>query len=359
MRRRVPSPSFLVLIAAVLLVTGCRSAMRVPGFSSGPMAPQVITPTATAEQVAAAVNQNTARVNTYVTNNASIRIPGLPNLPLIQGNIAYQRPRRFRLQAGTALTGSDFDLGSNDQMFWLWSKQNEPPALYVARHDQYNASAARSMMPVEPDWVIDALGLVTIDPGNAQPPVPMQDGSLELRTTSQGPRGPVTRVLSIDPTRAWVKRQDVYDAQGNLLASAVAEQFRFHEAAQVSLPRRVTLRIPAAQLALTIDVGDVVVNGPVSDRLWQTPTIQDVPTVDLGAAPPTGVSAAPSARERAAGPHVMASSTTGAPGNTQPTRGRSEWAPARSADDGGSVYQLPATGGRLPDRSAAVTPPAR
>jgi hypothetical protein len=335
-------------------LAGCRSVSQLSGFSTGPTAPQILAPTSTADQVIAAVNQNTARVQTYVTNNASISVPGFPNLPLLQGNIAYERPQRFRFQA-RALTGPEVDFGSNDERFWLWARRMTTPdgqsPLYTVRHDQYATSGVQNMMPVEPQWIIDALGLVTIDPSTAQPPMPRGE-NLEVRTIQYGPRGPLTRVLLIDP-HGWVIQQSIVDAQGTLLASATAEQFRYNPQTQVSLPEVVTVRVPAAELALRINTGSVVVNGPTGDpaMLWQPPVMPNHPVVDLGAMP-TGTAMSPPSQpapqahwndRNQAAPRLAALTPQ------QPASVPSAYqlpAPALPAPQG--AYQLPAGGVSLP-----------
>lgn len=271
----------------LVLTAGCRTTTSmIPGYNPGPPAPEILAPTSTAEQVIAAVNQNTARVRSYVTNNASISVLGLPNLPLLTGNIAYEQPQRFRFTA-RALTGPEVDFGSNDERLWLWARQMKGPdgrsPLYTVRHDQYASSGAQNMLPVEPRWIIESLGLVTINPGTAQPPLPRPDGKLEVRTVEVSPRGQLTRVFVIDP-HGWVTEQSIVDPQGTLLASATAEQFRYDPQTQVSLPEVVTVRVPAAELGLRINVGAAVVNAATGDpnQVFQPPVMQNHPVVDLG-----------------------------------------------------------------------------
>ncbi|MEN1681928.1 MAG: hypothetical protein AAGJ46_20290 [Planctomycetota bacterium] len=279
--------SLLVAAAFALIAhTGCRlsrSGMRLGSPSPAP--PTVLAPGATAAQVVAAVNQNTSRIQSYTAPNASFTTPGLPGVPLLKGSIVLERPRRFRLRAGTALSGGEVDLGSNDDLFWLWAKRNDPPAVYFARHDQHATGAARMLLPIDPAWVVDALGLVTLDPTAAyQGPLPRPDGSLELRHAVAGPSGTTQRVTVVEPTRAWVIEQHAYDAAGTLIASSTARDFRYDAAAQVSLPRRVTIRVPNADISLTVNTGAVAVNTPVANpgQHWTLPTIEGYPLVDLG-----------------------------------------------------------------------------
>jgi len=245
----------------------------------------VIQQGASAADIVAAVNGNSSRIHSLSAPNASFAMPGLPGLPLLKGSIVLERPRNFRLRAGTTLSGEEVDLGSNPELFWLWAKRNEPAAVYFSRHDQHTSGAARAMLPVEPSWVIDALGLVTLDPqASYQGPFPRADGTLELQTITNGLNGPMKRVTVVDPATAWVIEQHVYDSSGTPLASAVADNFRFHPGPQVSLPERVTIRVPTAELALTINVGSVSINAPIvnPDQHWTLPLLEGVPQVDLG-----------------------------------------------------------------------------
>ena len=128
--------------------------------------PQVLPPGAGLEQVIAAVNRNNSQIQALYSNSATLSGPGYPTL---RAHIAFQRPRNFRLRADTGLTGPEVDLGSNDQLFWFWIKRNQPPAVYFCRHDQFPTSQARQMIPIDPNWLIEALGTLEIDPVAAAP----------------------------------------------------------------------------------------------------------------------------------------------------------------------------------------------
>lgn len=268
--------------------SGCRWLRRGIFRPPGPTAPTVLNTMPTAMDIVGAVNANTARVQSYYTNSARFSVPGVAGLPLLQGNIALERPMNFRLTARLPIGSDEIDLGSNNELLWFWVKQNSPPALYFCRHDQFATSGAKQMLPVDPNWIGDALGLVELNP-DAQyvGPIDRGDGSLELRSQINSPTGPMTRSVVIDATRAWVLEQYLYDSTGQLVASAKASDFRYDEAAKVSLPREVTIRVPASELTLTIDVGNVVVNVPVPNRtlMYSPPSLANYPRVDLGSVP--------------------------------------------------------------------------
>lgn len=278
----------LALLMVLFCCTGatCSRSLRNPFATPGPPAPEVLVPGASLEQVTAAVNQNTSRIASYSTNNASISVPGMPAIPLLRGNIAAQRPRRFRLQASTALTGPEVDLGSGDEVFWFWVRRNQPPALYFSRHDQFVGSAAQQVMPVQPQWFLSALGLVEFKASDFhEGPLPHGNGTLEIRSVMQTATGTLTKSTVIDARRAWVLQQYLYDSTGKLLASAVARSHRYYPEYGVSLPQQIDIRLPPAQLALSINVGTLQLNQLAdSPLLWSIPAMSGYPQVDLGSA---------------------------------------------------------------------------
>ena len=267
------------VLLAMLLFCGsgasCTRSLRSPFAPWTPPAPEVLVTGSSLDQIIAAVNANASRLHSIQTNTASLTVPGMPGIPLLRGNIAAQRPGRLRLQASTALTGPEVDLGSSDELFWFWVKRNQPPALYFARHDQFVGSAAQQMMPIEPQWLLDALGFAEFKPTDShQGPLPLDKGRVEISSVVQGRGGPVTKRTIVDARTACVIEQHVYDAAGNLVASAVASSHRYYEQAGVSLPQKVEIRIPQSDLSLTIDLGTVEVNALVdSPQLWTMPTI--------------------------------------------------------------------------------------
>jgi hypothetical protein len=275
--------TFAALVVVVSSMgASCSPRLGSPFGISGPPAPVVLSPTSTAAEVVAAINANSARIQTYQAPSASISMPESAGLPLVSASIAVERPQRFRMRATTAVTGPELDLGSNDERFWIWARRNEPPALYTARHDQWAASPMKGQVPIEPMWLVDALGLVQLDPAAAYVgPLPRDNKTLELRTqTATG-----VRVLIVDAQTAWVREQHVYDNAGSLTASVVADNFRYDTATQTSLPERVRVNVPTAGLDLTINTGQVVINAPVGDggQLWSLPQLGSYPVVDLTA----------------------------------------------------------------------------
>jgi hypothetical protein len=279
----------MLLLMFVFCTSGasCSRSIRSPFAPWTPPAPEVLATGSSLDQVIAAVNQNSARIQSLQTNNASITVPGMPAIPLLRGNIAAQRPGRIRLIAST-LIGPEVDLGANDELFWFWVKHNEPPAIYFARHDQFCGTAAQKLLPIEPQWLLDALGFVEFKPNDRhEGPVPAGKGRVEIKSLVQGRCGPMTKRTVIDSHSAGVLEQHVYDGAGTLVASAVAKgPLRYYPGPGVLLPEELEIRVPASNLSMSIDLGTVEINTIAENpQLWTMPVISGAPPTDLGATP--------------------------------------------------------------------------
>lgn len=240
-------------------------------------------PSPTLEQIIQAVNSNSSQIQSLSANQATLSVAEFPSL---RANIVFERARRFRLRAEiSAFTGPEVDLGSNEDLFWVWVKRTQPPTLYFCRHDQFAASPARRMIPIEPLWLIEALGINEFDPALPhQVPFPRSAGQLEIRTPLQTPEGPKTKITVVEAARGLVLGQYVYDQRGQLSVAAVASRHRRDPLSNRIVPRIVDISCPSAQFAMRLDLGNAEVNRPLGNRaeLFSMPSYPGWQMLDLG-----------------------------------------------------------------------------
>jgi hypothetical protein len=267
------------LLTFVASGASCPWMIRQPG---SPI-PQVLQQAATLDQIVAAVNDNTSRVRSGVASKAFLTVPGVPRL---NANLAFEMPRRFRLQASIPISGPELDVGSNDELFWLWVRRAQPPAMFYCRHDQFAASNARRIMPVEPEWLLQALGLPTFQPHEElQGPFAVGAGRLEIRSRSQTASGQMNKITVVDAARALVLEQHLYDASGQRIASSVTSNHIHDGLSGANMPRQIDLQLPSSQMKLQIHVVDWKLNAltPEQAGMWTKPdySATGAPNVDL------------------------------------------------------------------------------
>ena len=321
----VPSRAWLlalVVIAVASTGASCPGGLR--GYQVGVMPlPRTLPPQPTLEQVVATVHDNTRRVRSLMAPQAVLSVPGVPRL---SAQVACEPPRRFRLRAQTAITGGELDIGSNDELFWLWIRRHEPPVTLFCRHDDYARSSARKLIPLRADWMPELLGLVTFRPEDRhEGPFPLADGRLEVRSRLAGPDGELAKSTIVDGTTGLVLEQHLFTAAGERLASVRTSQHRVDPPSGAALPRMVEVSWPASGVEFQLELSSITTNMPPADpgQLWQMPSYEGYKPIDLadpsvvisGPPPAAGVPITPAAPQALAPstPPLPAQSPTAAP----------------------------------------------
>ena len=266
------------LVLGGLMLTCGASCPRRRGLQ--PPIERVLPPTPTLGQVLDAVNRNNSQIRDFQTTEATLSGPGFPTL---RANLAYERPLRFRMRAESVL-GPELDLGSNHERFWFWIKRQDPPTVYTCRHDQFARSPARQSIPVDPAWLVEALGLARFDPALPhQGPYPLAGDRLEVRTIRDTPAGPAIKATVVDAAYGWIVEQRMYDPQGRLIARATAEDHRQDPLSGLIMPSVVKVESPPAQFSMQIDLGRVQINRGFANpgELWTMPHYEGAALVDL------------------------------------------------------------------------------
>jgi len=265
--------AFLSLIAMAVLLPSSGATCNRMRRGGDVLAPAAFAAPPTLAEIIYAVNAHTSRVQSLQTDSASLSTPGFPSL---RATIAMERPRRFRLRANFLGLGPELDVGSNDEVVWFWAKSSPEPAIYYARHEQLAAASLQPVVPVEPAWLMDAFGLVQMEPGGQhEGPLTRPDGSVEIRSRL-GPAGQYVRTLVIDSKYGWIREQQIADTTGQLIVAAKADAHRYDPVADVSLPHRVEIQVPRAGLSFVVDVSQYSINQLAGDpaQLWSLPQME-------------------------------------------------------------------------------------
>ncbi len=182
-------PSWFALLLAVAL-GGCQQA--------GPSRSLYLIP---AREAAHIVNSNAAKITG--TLRASGSVDGYFTTPEgrrrnyhVDGTLFYLAPRYFRFDL-KSLGDRQILLGSNDQYYWFFNKQDD--AYYCGHHGSNEDIPAG--VPIRPDQLIDALALSSIGNADSEPRNPEDPGRFKLRREYWGDRASpqfVHRVLFRD-----------------------------------------------------------------------------------------------------------------------------------------------------------------
>ncbi len=276
----------LLILLSLFVVpnAGCRLLNRLwngkPSQNIPPMTPPMVRPTL--ESLIYPINNNTAAIASMKAERASLNVPGAPIA--LNAKLYFERPRRFRLQGQAMSLGSrDLDFGSNDQIFWLWSRQF-PGEMYYCRHDQFPESRLRSVFPIEPEWIIEALGMVEFRPHEQHSgPFEEPDGNWRIDTLRQTAVGQFRKQTIIDAKMGWVIRQELYSPQNERVAMAAMSQHDYDKINGIYYARRIEIQCQGTEGVLTINLGkpEFNLNTPLSTLTFEMPQYDGVQTVDI------------------------------------------------------------------------------
>ncbi len=278
----VPRAIGLLLVVALAASSGAACPQALRGYQVGTMPlPRVLPPQPTLDQVITAVHDNTMRVRSLTATQAVLVVPGVPRL---SARVACEPPRRFRLQAQTTLTGPELDIGSNDDLFWLWLRQHQPPIIAFCRHDRYAQSQARQLLPIRADWMPELLGLVNFRPEDKhEGPHPLPDGRIEIRSRLANDGDELLKSTILDGTTGLVAEQHLFTPAGERVASVRTTKYRVDPASGAALPHQVEVSWPTSGVDFKLELTSITVNGATPDpaALWQMPAYPGYQPVDL------------------------------------------------------------------------------
>jgi hypothetical protein len=327
---------------------------------------------ASAEEVVRRVNRNIDSL--WAWRSDDVRISG-QSLPVhLGGQIAVERPRNFRLTAGILGMDEEADFGSNSDWFWFWVKRaaanGQPSYVYQARHEDVPNSQMLSQIPFQPDWLMEALGVVPIEAQNVTLNLDSRGQIANLISERLSPSGQtVKKVISVDLKRGVVLSHSLYDVNGNLIARARLDNHFRDRATGIIMPHLIALEWPQANLKINLEMRQIEVNPTtIPPRNWQVPKKDPYyPAFDIGArtrkqAPVAGNSfdraprgdAIPAGRGVQAAAAAVPDSADGPPAQlgapsplAPPTRPTGSSASARGSwpeADGGSEWSQPMQG---------------
>ena len=279
-----PRPTTHAAALAALLLVGC-----VGGRGWNPFAatgPPALSPQSSREEVVAHLNQNISRCTGWRSFDIKVSLGGMPLKA--SAMMAVESPRRFRMQV-SSLMGDLADLGSNDERMWFWQRPmtDDPQYVYTCAHQDLAAAQERMPIPFRPDWLMEVLGVIPIDPSQVEmEPNPGDAGQFLLTSFQTAPDGTqVKRVMTVDAKRGVVIGHALWAVDGGSdrpIAQAKLSDHRRDETSGVTLPRRIVLSYPAAGAEMTLAINDVEVNPTsVTANTWQPTVAADCPYRDL------------------------------------------------------------------------------
>jgi hypothetical protein len=288
----------VLLVTGLLTLTGCTRW----NMLKGPERKTPIPPNA--PSVAALVdylNNNSQRVQTLRCMELDLTCTADSQSVGLRGKMIAQKPRNF-LMGADSLGKRMVDLGSNDQEFWYWISQNDPPHQFYCGYKALEEGTVRHMpFPFQPNWVIETLGLGNYGPAERYK-LETDAESIKLVEPTRSPQGkPVRKVIvmnrrPVQPPRPQVTAfMLVDDATGKEICSAHITETQLDHSTGAVLPRRIEFRwiMPEHRLKLAMKLDGITVNPSIPATTFARRPLNGVPSFNLANGQLDPVAAAP------------------------------------------------------------------
>jgi hypothetical protein len=268
-------------LGIVVSLTGCPPFQKksTPDFRA-----QVNTPTPTAGELVAALNDNARKVQSISCRYLDIDCKE-PQPGGLRGWMYCQKPRSFRMTA--SLAGQpELDMGSNETEFWYWIRHSEPPYLFHCSHEEFAKGQIRLQVPFQPEWIMEALGMAEYDPAKSYQVVANKN-TIELIEPSVLPQGQTVHKVTVftrTQNGLQVTGHVLKDAQNNEICTATVLKQQQDQATGAFLPKLVELSYKAEHLKMQLHMPNVTVNGLEGQRnpqLYARPNNREIQSYDL------------------------------------------------------------------------------
>ena len=186
-------------------------------------------------------------------SNVSISMTGMPTK--IKGTLQVEYPSRMRLTAGVmGVSQLGIDVGTNESDFWIWIKAGlpgQPPAFYFANQQAFKSSPIYQSLPLDPNWLINALGLIRLGPEEQHIGPRTTRNGLEIFSVRQTPSGRLVNYRLIHPQTGLVIQQAVYNSKNQRLAYTDSVEYRTYQlpsgGGTISLPHLIRVHMTSPQ----------------------------------------------------------------------------------------------------------------
>ena len=242
------------------------------------------------------LNENASRVQSVRFEDMSVDATLGSQSFGLRGRLLAEKPRNFRMKA-TVLGKDEADIGSNAQEFWFWIARNPEPHQYFCSYRDLEEGRVKVMpLPIQPDWVMETLGLGPYGPADKYKLENDPDAKLlRLVEKSKSPQGVAVRkviVMNRKEVRAPQPQVTAYllldDATGQEICSAHILSTAVDRTSGVIVPYKMELRMPKEKMKLALKMDGMAINATIPPTAFVRAPMGGVDPFNLAAGPDRG-----------------------------------------------------------------------
>lgn len=183
----------------------------------------------------------------------------LNNIPFkFKGYLVYQKPKHFKMVL-TSFVGKEVELGSNDSIFWFYSRRIDPPYLYYAPYQKADKTRLKSLF--HPVWLMESLCLNPISQ-----PIKKTQNYGELLERKETAEGMLLKKTLIDLQKDTILGHYLYK-NNTLIASSEIEKYDSN-----CIPLSIKYIWYEEKQTLCIYLHNIIINKNVPSEVWSIPS---------------------------------------------------------------------------------------
>lgn len=207
------------------------------------------------------INDRNAAIGSFSCDDLEIKVWQSGHRYRLTGVMYYEKPKNFRLQIDSIM-GRELDLGSNQDMFWYWSRRDKNPGLHYAKHEDFIKTKLKT--PFNPIFMKATLGLEVFEPKNAK----FTESDKDVMITYAGFGGTGRPVLYSAFVNKDKKRIDGYlvtDEKGKVLVSCEIQEHSGYN------PKSILYTWYEEDKVMLMKFGKTVTNPKLKASYWGMP----------------------------------------------------------------------------------------
>jgi|FreactcultureFD7_1027221.scaffolds.fasta_scaffold07027_4 hypothetical protein len=212
------------------------------------------------------INQKSSEIQSLYLENMSIKFQQNFISFKANGEIAMLKDKNFRLKISSNITGKEMDIGSNDELFWFWSKRMNPPYLHYANHKDLHKTMLRTAL--NPNWMMESLNVQEIKKENIMVAY-FKNFYVIIQNRISANSEKVTLVLLLDPQKETIVGRYLYDANGKMIASTE------YENGTGIVPNKIFIQWYEENIFLTWDLSKIKINLGINPSYWIMPNMKN------------------------------------------------------------------------------------
>lgn len=222
------------------------------------------------------INERNRKIESIFVNNMTIKVKQNISI-VVHGRLAMQKKNLFRLNVWHDFFGKEMDIGSNESLFWFWSKRMDNPALYYAKHEDLGKTMLKT--PLNPGWLMESLNLGEINTDNIEIAKFKNFWALiQSRKSANGEN--VSVVTLIDPQKTVVVGRYLYNSDGKLVASAETADFSRDFTTNALIPKKIYIIWYEERVEMEWHLNTPQINTSINPNYWVMPNSRN--KIDMG-----------------------------------------------------------------------------